>query len=181
MQRFRPLWAPLLACALPLALALALALPIAGRAAAQERTTATYDDWVVECVTAPGPPQKKTCQMVQAAQVKGRNQPFSLLIIEHPVRGKSIQLLVRVPVDVLLAAQVRIQTSDSDPGVTAPFEKCVPIGCIAKFEIGDAVLSKFRTAAKPGKVTFKIASGREISIPLSFKGFDQAFDALFRQ
>jgi invasion protein IalB len=170
MRDLRPLWAPLLATA--------LVMPMAGKAAAQERTTATYDAWVVQCQIAPGPPPQKTCEMAQTTQVQGRNILFSRVAIEHPIRGKPLKLLVQVPVDVSLLASVSIRTSASDPGLIAPFDRCVPAGCFAEFEITDDALRKFRTAAETGKVTFKAANGRDIAIPLSFKGFAQAFDAL---
>ncbi len=160
--------------ALPLALVLASAA--AGDAAAQERTTATYDDWVVQCVSVAGSP--KACDMVQIAQVQGRNAPFSRVAIAHPERGKPLKLSVEVPPNVTALAEMHIQTSDSDPGLAAPFDRCLPAGCVAQFVIPDDELRRFRAAGKPGKITFKIANGRAIAIPLSFKGFDQAFDAL---
>ncbi|HLW89968.1 MAG TPA: hypothetical protein VKS78_01535 [Roseiarcus sp.] len=43
-------------------------------AAAQERTTASYDDWVVECQTQTGPPEQKLCDMSQISQLQ--NLPF---------------------------------------------------------------------------------------------------------
>jgi invasion protein IalB len=164
------LWAPIVAGG--------LAVLAAGDAAAQERTTATYDSWVVTCQTAPGPTPVKTCEMVQVAQVQGRNIPFSRVAIEHPVRGKPTKLLVQVPVNVSLAGTMRLQTSNADPGLTAPFDRCVPAGCFAEFAITDDTIRKFRSTTENGRITFKNAAGRDVAIPLSFKGFGQAFDAL---
>jgi invasion protein IalB len=76
---------------------------------------------------------------------------------------------------------VRIQTSDSDPGFMAPFARCVPAGCFAEFEIKDDALKKLRTASNPGRVRFTDASGGDIAVPLSFKGFSQALDALLKE
>jgi len=145
---------------------------------AQERTTATYEGWVVTCQTAPGPPPVKTCEMAQVMQVQGRNTPFSRVGIEHPARGKPLKLLVQVPVNVAALATVRLQTGNSDPGLAAQFDRCAPAGCFAEFAMTDDTLRKFRTATENGKITFKNAVGRDVVIPLSFKGFGQAFDAL---
>src|SRR5215470_12222473 len=55
------------------------ALVAAHHAVAQQRTTATYNDWTVQCETQAGPPQQRVCDMAQVAQVQ--NQPFSRLAI----------------------------------------------------------------------------------------------------
>jgi invasion protein IalB len=145
-----------------------------------QQTTATYEDWVVQCQMQTVQSQEKICDMAQVAQVQGKNIPFSRVAIAHPTKGQPLKLVVQVPVNVTFQ-NVRIQTSDSDPGFAAPFARCVPAGCFAEFEIKDDALRKLRTASNPGKVLFADASGRDIAIPLSFKGFSQALDALLKE
>jgi invasion protein IalB len=146
-----------------------------------QRTTATYSDWVMECETQAGPPIQKICAMSQVAQVQGKNIPFSRVAITHPEKGKPVHAVVQVPVNVSFATQVRIQTSDTDPGIAAPFGRCVPAGCFAEFDIAEDTLRKFRDASGPGKMTFADAGGHEVAIPLSFNGFAQAFEALAKE
>ena len=43
------------------------------------------------------------------------------------------------------------------------------------------VFDKIRVAAEAGKITFKDAAEHDVVIPLSFKGFGQAFDALSKE
>ena len=69
----------------------------------------------------------------------------------------------------------------ADPGLAAPIARCVPAGCFADFELKDDVPKKFRAAAGGGRVLFADASGRGITIPLSFNGFTQALDALAKE
>jgi invasion protein IalB len=148
-----------------------------------QRTTASYDDWIVECQTQTGPQPDKVCDMSQVAQVQqaqGR-VPFSRVAITHPTRGQPVKLAVQVPVNVSLRRQVRIQMSDSDHGWSAPFTRCVPVGCFADFSFNDEALSKLRAAPGPGKVSFSDAGGHDIAVPLSFKGFSQAFEALAKE
>jgi invasion protein IalB len=152
-----------------------------GDAAAQQDTSATYQDWVVQCQIQPGPPPQKLCDMVQGTQVKGKNLPFSRLFIERPVKGHPVKLVLQVPVNVSLSANVHLQSSDTDPGFTAPFDRCVPAGCFADFEFKDDTVQKFRAIEGIGKILFKDAGRHDITIPLSFKGFRQAFDALSRE
>jgi invasion protein IalB len=150
---------------------------------APQSTTATYGDWVVQCQTQAGPPPQKLCDMAQVAQaqVQGRTVPFSRIGIARPAKGEPVRFIVQVPVNVAFATNVRIQTGDSDPGIIAPFARCVPSGCFADFDLKEEMLRKFRAAAAGGKLTFADAGGHEISAPVSFAGFAQAFDALMKE
>jgi invasion protein IalB len=161
-------------------LAAALIIGMAGAVAAQEHTTATYEAWVLECDVQAGPPVQKTCAIgqTQVAQVQGRNNPISHVAIRRPAKGQPVRLEVQVPVNVSLNANLRVQTSDNDPGVAAPFARCLPAGCFADLDLKDDVIKKFRAATDNGKMTFKSANGQEVAIPVLFKGFGAAFDAL---
>jgi invasion protein IalB len=148
-----------------------------------QSTTATYDDWVVQCQTQAGPPAQKICDMAQVAQVQvqGRSNPFSRVAIVHPVKGQPVKLIVQVPVNVSFATNVHIQTSDSDPGYVAPFARCMPAGCFAEFDLKDDVLKKLMAASGAGKLSFADAGGHDVNVPLSFKGFSQAYEALAKE
>jgi invasion protein IalB len=145
-----------------------------------QSTTATYGDWVVQCQMQSGAPPKKICEMVQLAQVPGKNLPFSRVMIMQRSKGEPLKLVVQVPVNVSIAEKVRLQTTQSDSGMTAPLARCVPVGCFADFEINEASLKKLRAATGAGKLTFADAAGRDVGIPLSFKGFSASLDALMR-
>jgi invasion protein IalB len=148
-----------------------------------QRTTATYEDWIVQCQTQTGPPARKVCEMTQIAQVEaqGKSQPFSRVVIPRPAKDQPSVLVVQVPVNVTFSTNVRVQSSDGDQGLAASFARCVPDGCFADFEIKDEALKKFRSASATGKLSFADAGGRGISVPLSFKGFGNAYDALMKE
>jgi invasion protein IalB len=132
-----------------------------------QRTTASYGDWVVRCETTPGPPPQKNCDMEQLAQVQGQAQPISRVAIPLPPKGEGPKMFIQLPINVSFAA---------------PFRRCVPAGCFAEVELKDDLQKKFRAAAaEPGKIVFKDAGDRDVTIPLSFKGFAQAFEALLKQ
>ena len=86
-----------------------------------------------------------------------------------------------MPVNVTFATSVRIQTGDADAGITAPFARCVPNGCFADFDIKDETLKKLRAASGAGKMSFADATGHDVSVPLSFNGFSQAYEALAKE
>ena len=165
-----------------LSLALFAALVVAPSAKAQQSTTATYQDWVLQCVIKADPaPAQKICSIDQVTQVQGKNLPFSRITVEHPIKGHPNRLTVQVPVNVSLAAPLRIQSDKNDVTLAAPFDKCVPIGCFADFELKDDLFQKIRATDGAGKMMFKDAGGHDVTIPMSFKGFRQAFDALSKE
>jgi invasion protein IalB len=167
----------------PVAPAAPAAPPAQPAQAAQEpqRTTASFGDWVVRCETLAGPPLQKTCDMDQFAQVQGQANPISRVAIPLPAKGQPAKLIVQLPVNVSFAVGVRIAADSKDAGVIAPFRRCVPSGCLAEIDLKDDLLKKFRASPEAGKLQFKDAAERDVAIPLSFKGFGQAYDALLKQ
>ena len=119
--------------------------------------------------------------MAQVTQLQGKNLPFSRVAIGRPEKGQPVKLIVQVPVNASFATQVHIQTSDSDPGVIAPFANCNPNGCFAEFDLREDLLKKLREATSTGKLSFADAGGHDVSVPISFNGFAQAFDALAKK
>ena len=119
--------------------------------------------------------------MAQVTQLQGKNLPFSRVAIGRPEKGQPVKLIVQVPVNASFATQVHIQTDDADPGVIAPFANCTPNGCFAEFDLREELLKKLRDATSVGKLTFADAGGHDVAVPVSFKGFAQAFDALAKK
>jgi invasion protein IalB len=145
-----------------------------------ERTTASYGDWVVRCETHAGPPVQKACEMQQVAMMQGQANPISLIAISVPAKGQPTRLVVQLPVNVSLPTPVRI-TADNKDHLTVAFHRCVPQGCFADTEIKDEEIKRLRAETQPGKLFYKDAAERDVAIPISFKGFGQAFDALLKQ
>jgi invasion protein IalB len=157
--------------------------PTSSPVVAPQRTTATYDDWIVQCDTVAGPPSRKTCEMTQLtqSQVQGKIQPFSRAIVPKPEKDQASILVVQLPVNVTFSVSVKVQSSDSDPGISTSFARCIPEGCFASFEMKEETLKKFRAATSGGKLSFADASGRAIAVPISFNGFAKAYDALLKE
>jgi invasion protein IalB len=157
------------------------AAPPAAPTQAPQQTTATYGDWVVRCEIQVGPPQQKNCDMEQLAQVQGQTGPISRIALPLPAKGQPPRLVVQLPVNVSLTTGIKILADAKDHGLLAPFRRCVPAGCFAEIDIKDEELKRFRGEAEAGKMQYKDAAERDIAIPVSFKGFAQAFEALLKQ
>ncbi len=114
-----------------------------------QRTTATYNDWVVQCDSPAQPSHRKTCEMVQGTQLQGQNLPFSRVAVLQPEKGHPVRLIIQVPVNASFSRNVRIQINDVDSGIAAPFARCVPSGCFADFDITEEASEK--TARRFGR------------------------------
>lgn len=159
--------------------ATALALT-ASRALAQQQTTATYNDWTLRCTSGAGTPPQKFCDMEQVSQLKGKEQPFSRVAIARPAKGEPLRLIVQLPVNVAIAGGVKIELG-KDAGLSGAFTRCLPAGCFAAVELKDDALRQFRAASQPARIVYANAAGQAVAVPLSFKGFGPAFDALQKQ
>jgi len=152
----------------------------AGAAQEPQSTTASYGDWVVRCAIQAGPPVQKTCDMEQLAQMQGQANPISRVAIPLPAKGQPARLIIQLPVNVSLATSVKI-TADTRDHLTVPFRRCIPAGCFADTEFKEEEIKRFRAETAAGKLIYKDAAERDVAIPMSFKGFGQAFDALLKQ
>jgi invasion protein IalB len=146
-----------------------------------QSTTATYGDWVLQCVTRSGPPRETICDIAQVTQIQGKNIPFSRVAVAHPQKGQPVKLVVQVPVNASFGSDVRLQPADNEAALQAPFNNCTPNGCFAEFDLKDEAMRKLRAASGAGKLSFADAGGHDITVPVSFNGFGQAFEALVKK
>jgi invasion protein IalB len=159
-----------------------IALPAAAQA--PQRTTATYEDWTIRCETQPAaPPQpaRKSCEMFQATQVQGQPQPVTQIAIGRAVKTEPFRLVMQVPVNLWLASGVKLVYDDKQPPLSGAFKRCLPIGCFADVDLADDMVKRLRSRTDPGRLEFKDATQRNVNIPVSFKGFSQAYDALLKE
>jgi invasion protein IalB len=147
--------------------------------AAPQRTTATYEDWTVRCETHPGKP--KTCEMVQAVHIKGQANPISQIAIGRTNKADPLKAVFQVPINVWLPTGVKLVYDDKEPGIAATYKRCLSAACFADLEIKDDIVKKLRGRTEQGHLQFKDAAQRDIAIPVSFKGFGQAFDMLAKE
>jgi len=158
------------------------AAPAAPADQTPQRTTASYGDWTVRCESTPGPPPQKNCEMDQLAQMQGQANPISRVVIPLMPKGEPPKLFVQVPINVSFTAPLKMTADAKDAGISTPFRRCVPAGCFVEIDLKDDLQKKFRAAtAESGKILYKNAGDQDVTIPVSFKGFAQAYEALLKQ
>jgi invasion protein IalB len=147
-----------------------------------QATTATYGDWLLRCqrVAASGPTHQ-VCDVTQTVQAQGQQGPILQLTFGPPAPKEPMKLAIVAPVNVSFPSVARVGIDEKD---TQPAEliwrRCVPGGCLAELEIRDELLKRWRAQVGGGTVQIVDATGRELAIPFSFRGFAQALDALLK-
>jgi invasion protein IalB len=145
-----------------------------------QRTTATYDDWTVRCETR-GTPPVKACEMVQAVTAQGQTSPVAQIAIGRANKSQPIKVVFQLPINVWIQDGVRFVLDPKAPALSANFRWCVPAGCFADLDLKDDQVKRMRALTVQGRFEFKDAAQRPVAIPVSFKGFSQAYDALSKE
>jgi invasion protein IalB len=153
-----------------------------GSAAAAEQgksgpdlTTETYGDWIMRCQANVTP---KRCEVSQTIVLQGQQAPIALIAVGREKAGDPFRLVVQLPNNVFLQEGVKATLQGGETAGELRFTRCLPSGCFADMTLNDGALSKIKAQTEPGVIKFKDGLEREISLPLSLKGFGAAVDAL---
>jgi invasion protein IalB len=148
---------------------------------APQQTTATYEDWIVRCETLSGPPVRKSCEMVQYTQAKGGQGVISQVAIGRVSKNDPVKLVIQLPIGIWLPSGVKLVADAKDPGLVATFKRCLPQACFADVDISNDALRRYRAVTEQGQIVFKDGNQKDATLPVSFKGFGTAFDALAKE
>jgi invasion protein IalB len=149
-------------------------------------TTAAYGDWLLRCQRL-GEPDKaqKVCEIVQTIQAGAQGQPqqpiaqlaFGRLKPSDPWRATA-----HLPINILLPSVVKFATGEKDARpAELPWRRCIPSGCFADAAVSDAQWRSLRGQSENGSLEFTDAVNRPVKLPISFRGFAQAVDALAKE
>jgi invasion protein IalB len=127
------------------------------------------------------PPNQKLCEMAQSTQLQGQPNPVTQIAIGRANKSEPIKIIFQVPINVWLPSGVKLAYTEKEAPLAAAFKRCVPAACLADSEIKDDLVRKLRAATENGKLEFKDAAQRDVAVPVSFKGFAQAFDAMTKE
>ncbi|MCP4564011.1 MAG: hypothetical protein GY873_30380 [Bosea sp.] len=157
----------------------AQATPAPGAVSQPDNTTASYGDWVLRCQQSVA---ARVCEVVQTLEQQGQRGPIALVAIGRPVKEEPIKLVIQVPPNLSLGdkAAIRVTIADKDEAV-AVFQRCLPGGCFAEASLSDDVFKRWRGFSEAGQMRYLDAGKREVALPLSFRGFPAAAEALQRE
>ncbi len=143
-----------------------------------ERTSAQFGDWSVNCT---GRAPARSCEMVIAMRDPAR-QLGAALAIGRSAREAPLRLVAQVPVNIRVAQAARLAMEGAEP-LALPFQTCNRLGCFAEIELREEALRRLRArpAEQPGRLEWRDAAGQEVALPISFRGFVAAAEALSRE
>ena len=90
-------------------------------------------------------------------------------------------MVFQLPINIYIPGGVRFVYDGKETPLPATYRWCVPAGCFADIELKEDLVKRLRTRTLPGRFEFQDAAQRNVAIPVSFKGFGQAFDALAKE
>ncbi len=148
-----------------------------------QSTVASFGDWALRCVRqGEGAQVTRMCEVTQNIQAQGQQGPLAQIAFGRVQRTDPLRLTAVLPSNVSFPSVVKVMMDEKD---TQPFDmawaRCVPGACVAFGEPAQAVIQRFRARTEPARLVFKDSSGRDIAVPLSFRGLSQALDAMAKE
>ncbi len=151
--------------------------PAASPAPAPDRTTASFGDWVLRCDRRPDvtPPQR-FCELGQTVQRQGDAGPQAQIALGRVLPGDPLRLTLLLPINVGLEKAPKL--SGDQVSLDLAWARCLPSGCFANAAVPGDLLARLRSVKDAGRVEYRDGTGRDVTLPISFRGFDEAYEAL---
>ncbi|WP_421700462.1 invasion associated locus B family protein [Ancylobacter sp.] len=136
-------------------------------------TTATYQDWLMRCVTPADQP--RACEVIQKLQVQGQGLVATIAVGRADPKSPMI-ILIQVPQGVWLPAGISLKIGENGKEIDLEYKRCAQV-CVAEAQLDAALVQAMKTTAEAGSFTFQDGAQRPVTLPISFKGFAPALDA----
>ena len=145
-------------------------------------TTAAFGDWTLRCEKPAADKAQHICEAVQTVQLQNQPSPIAQIAFGRSSSTDPVRLVVVLPVNVLFPSSVKMGIGEKDPQtLDLVWRRCLPVGCFAENTTPDDAIRRWRGETGQGRISYKDAAGRDLTLPMSFRGMAQALDALARQ
>lgn len=148
-----------------------------------DTTTASFGDWTLRCDRRQDmtPPQR-FCEMAYAVQKPGDATVLGQLAVGRVTHDQPLRFTAVLPVNVALKALPKLIADGPEPvSVELAWSRCIIGACFSDAAATDEVLRRLRARTEPGRIDYRDGTDREASLPISFRGFGQALEALGRE
>lgn len=156
--------------------ALWLAVP-ALPAGAQSVDGDTFAEWTVKCEPLPQD-SSESCFVFQNRVLRGTSQRILHTAVGYLPGDSEPVMLFTTPLGVALPQGITLRL-DGEPVAQAAFQVCETQGCRAGLRLNAAILERLN-AAETASVLFLDNQRRELELPLTLDGLDDALKALPR-
>ena len=130
-----------------------------------------------------GPDGKQVCAVVQNVIVTDKNTNKSLralsVAVGYLATDGKLRMLLTLPLGINLPPGVTFQI-DEGKANTLPIETCVAEGCRVAMAIDDSGRDSL-TKSKMIRVTYQLANGQNLALPVQLAGFGDALAQLTPQ
>jgi invasion protein IalB len=158
------------------ALVVGLGLGWAGRGLAtynsNTESVSTYGDWRTGC--PPASMKDAKCQVIQEVLDSRNGSPVVRIAVGTSKDNKPL-LDLTLPLGVALEPGAGLILG-SDPVRVFKYRTCGQGGCIAETTLDDKAMASF-ASSKDGKVLVAGIDGKPVAIPISLKGYSDAYSA----
>ncbi len=144
-------------------------------------TTATFGDWIHRCVRVQ---DADSCEVYQ--QINGVTAPqraasmLATVAVGSVAPGEPLQVTVALPVNLTLTTAPRLTFADG-AAFDFPFARCAGTVCFATYADTDRLVRRLKAeTAATAKFEYRTAANTPLLVPVSLKGFDEAYDALVK-
>jgi invasion protein IalB len=147
-----------------------------------ETTTATYGAWTLRCERRPDVAKgQKICEIAESVVPQKQQNAIARISLGHPLGADKTQVRITAifPPNIYIPVAPGIKAKEGDTAIPLAWKRCFPGGCFADGTMPPEVLKAWRAIeADTGRLTFTEATGRNLAIQFSLRGFAQALDAL---
>lgn len=132
---------------------------------------AQFGDWGMLCG------EHGNCALVQTvSKDKLKKQTLLGVHVSYAVSSDAPVLMLRFPPTVKKTAGIGLKI-DSHKALQLPLSQCVMAACQSIIQFDDILLQQMRKG-RMMQVAFATAAGKQITLPVSLKGFSAGFTAL---
>jgi invasion protein IalB len=136
--------------------------------------TATYEDWIYQCVKLPNSEQVRCGISQQLADAKTKAPLFVWRIVQDGKGGLVGEWQTRT--GIMVSRGIVLDAGTEKP-ITIPFELCTPQGCQAVANLADDFIAALTKAEKATATVVPIGA-QPVMLALSVKGLAQGLAAL---
>ena len=151
--------------------------PSPDESAAPHITSKAFGSWTLHCQPAHEEGAEPLCAVAETVQTAS-NKVIAVISIGRRHPGDPVNIVVSLPANVSFPNSVHIRTDKDDKwGLELQWQRCIPGACIAGGELNPAAIAHWSSLQTDGNIVFQDAAGDEVAVPMSLRGFGDAYNA----
>lgn len=140
-------------------------------------TSKGYGSWSLRCEAGHAEGAGRTCELSETIETESA-KPVAKISVGRRNPSDPLSIVIILPTNVSFPSTVHVRTDKDDKwGLELEWQRCIPGACIATAEMSRAAVEHWSNLATDGEIVFRDAAGDEVSLPMSLRGFGDAYNA----